>query len=133
MSWIAGYRDTRGHGRDSGERDRAGALEWLLEEIDQRAMMLAAEDDEDSGCDDEVAELATVWRYFEQLPGERGGDCQAGAFTYWLAPSFEEQPPRTRAEMLRAASARRDRRTKPDSLDELGVRIAKLSQPRGTR
>ena len=130
MSWTAGYRDTRGHGRDSGERDRAGALEWLLEEIDQRAMTLAAEDDEDSGCDDEVAELATAWRYFQQLI-ERGGDCQAGGFTYWLAPSFEEQPPRTRAEMLRAASARRADTTRPDSLDELRARIIELSHSSG--
>jgi hypothetical protein len=133
MSWTAGYRDTRGHGRDSGERDRAGALEWLLEQIDQRAMTLAAEDDDDSGCDDEVAELATAWRYFQQLPGERGGDCQAGGFTYWLAPSFEEQPPRTRAEMLRAASARRARRSRPDSLDEPQARITQMSQSRSAR
>ena len=132
MSWTAGSHDTRSHGRDSGERDRAGALEWLLEEIDQRAMTVAAEDDEDSGCDDEVAELATAWRYFQQLI-ERGGDCQAGAFTYWLAPSFEEQPPRTRAEMLRAASARRARRTRSDSLDELRARISELSQSRSVR
>ena len=130
MSWTAGYRDRRGHGRNSGEHDRAGALEWLLEEIDQRAMSLAAQDDEGPGCDDEVAELATAWRYFQQLI-ERGGDCQAGAFTYWLAPSFEEQPPRTRAEMLRAALARRDRKTRPDSLDELQARIGQRS--RGAR
>jgi hypothetical protein len=43
MTWTAGYRDRHGPERDSGERDRAGALAWLLEEIDQRAMTLAAQ------------------------------------------------------------------------------------------
>jgi hypothetical protein len=87
MSWTAGYHDTRGQGQDSGERDRVWALAWLLDQIDQRAMRLAA-DDEGSGCDDEVAELATAWRYFQQLPGERGGDCHERA---------SELPPRSSA------------------------------------
>jgi hypothetical protein len=133
MTWTAGYRNARGHGSDSGERDRAGALAWLLDEIDQRAMLLSADDAGDSRCDDEVAELGTTWRYFEQLPQESGGECQAGPLIYWLAPPFHEQPPRNRAEMLRAASARRERTTRPDSLDELKTRIAELTPSRGAR
>jgi hypothetical protein len=133
MSWTAGYRDRRGHGQDSGERGRAGALAWLLEEIDQRAMALAADDSGEPAGGDEVVELATAWRYFEQLAVEDGGECRAGAFVYWLAPSFDEQPPRTKADMLRAASARRRQTARRDSLDMLAERIAKLSRSGGGR
>jgi hypothetical protein len=131
MTWTAGYRD--GHGQDSGECDRAGALAWLLDEIDQRAMALAADDGEGPAVDDEVANLATAWRYFEQLAVEDGGECRAGAFVYWLAPSFDEQPPRTKAQMLRAASARRRRPARPDRLDELEARLTRLSRSGGAR
>jgi hypothetical protein len=91
MSWTAGYRGTRGHGRTAEKRDRTGALARLLEEIDQRAMALAADDSEQPAGDAEAAELGTAWRYFEQLAGQDGGECRAGVFVYWLAPSFDEQ------------------------------------------
>jgi hypothetical protein len=133
MSWTAGYRDKQGDGQDSGERDRAAAVAWLLEEIDQRAMLLAADDNGEPAGEDELAELTTAWRYFEQLAVQDGGESRAGAVIYWLAPSFDEQPPRTKAEMLRAASARRRQAARPDRLDLLAERITKRPRSGGAR
>jgi hypothetical protein len=131
MSWRAGYRDKQGHSQDSGERDRTGALAWLLDDLDQRPMTLVADDNGEPAGGDEVAELRTALRYWEHLAMQDGGECRAGAVVYWPAPSFDDQPPRTKAEMLRAASARRRQTRRPDNLDELAERITKLAHSRG--
>src|SRR4051812_9764829 len=68
MTWIAGYQDRRGCHDDSGEGTYADARAWLLEQLDQRALMIESANDYDPVRDgDQVEELLTVRRYFQGL------------------------------------------------------------------
>jgi hypothetical protein len=92
MTWIAGYQDRRGCHDDSGEGTYADAGAWLLEQLDQRALMIESANDYDPVRDgDQVEELLAVRRYFQGLSEDLGGHELAAGFDFWLV-STEDRP-----------------------------------------